>query len=464
MATLGDPGSAPRPPPDQRQPKEDLLTYWQRILALRGVKIDDNWIDPTTILLLTWVDRRNFDPDGHYIDPHLGDLAPMLRDRGLRVVYVPRILHTIPYPEAIDRLLQSGETFLFLELLLTEVDWQTCQQQAQAFQPCLNPEDAIAGVPTYRLTQEHLEQTRNTLAFTLTYGACIASLATRNMQPRQIIHTCEGHSWEQALAWSVRHYLPHTAIVGYDNGNFSRLALCLYPAAHELGLRPLPDRIVAGGSLFQHLLIAEGFPKEKVVRGCALRHAYLWADPAAVKAHPPCRLRILVATSIGLGDSVELVSKAVQAFGADPNVTVMIKCHPLVDWGQVARYARIPASQTQIQVVNTPISQLLPTVDILLYTYTLVCYEALQYGVKPIFVRSENFLNLNPLEAAPDIHWVATTPTDLQARVQQISQMPPPATQAWQDRATEVLEAALHPVSPACLDAFLIGRDGVKQQ
>ena len=35
--------------------------------------------------------------------------------------------------------------------------------------------------------------------------------------------------------------MPETQVIGYDNVNFSRLALSLYPARSEIGLRPLPD-------------------------------------------------------------------------------------------------------------------------------------------------------------------------------------------------------------------------------
>ena len=43
---------------------------------------------------------------------------------------------------------------------------------------------------------------------------------------------------------SVHRHMPGTEVIGYDNLNFSRFALSLYPGPAEVAIRPLPDRVV----------------------------------------------------------------------------------------------------------------------------------------------------------------------------------------------------------------------------
>lgn len=444
---------------DQRS-LESYPAYRRRLLARKGVRAGPDFAGEDAILLFTWVDHRNFTADGGYRDPHLGPLAEMLRDRGYQVAYVPRVLPTIPFDEAVDRLLQTGERLFFPELYVSDQDRKNCHRRAWRFKPVVPADLMVCDVPVHRLVREHLEEMRQGLAETLTYECLIANLSADGVHPRQIIHTFEGHSWEQVLAWSVRRHMPNTKVIGYDNGNFTRMALSMYPARWEYGLRPLPDRIVTNGPLYRRILLAENIPSSLVKVGCGLRHAYLWdvpVDPPRCEGAGHNRaIRVLVATAMGFGDSVELVTKAVQAFGGDAGYEVIVKCHPTLDGKQVMRHLDALAQHDNVRFVTTPMPELLPSVHIVLYTYTVVCYEALQHGVPPVFVNAESFLNLDQLEATPDVRWEATTPEDLRRVAWQITHMTAEERHDWQRRASEVVRVALAPITPQCVDAFLI--------
>ena len=114
------------------------------------------------------------------------------------------------------------------------------------------------------------------------------------------------------------------------------------------------------------------------------------------------------------------------------------------------------AQQENVCFVDKPMGELLPSARLLLYTFTSVCFEALQHDVFPIFVRSESFLNLDKLEIAPDVRWVATTPADLRRIAEQISHMSVDEHRAWQSKAYDVVRAALAPITSDCVDAFLV--------
>ena len=153
---------------------------------------------------------------------------------------------------------------------------------------------------------------------------------------------------------------------------------------------------------------------------------------------------------------MELASKAVRAFGDDTRYEVFIKCHPMVDAKQVANQLGELAQQDNVRFVEQPVGELIPSVDLLLYRYTSTCFEAMQHGVVPIFIRSESFLNIDQLEVAPDVRWVATTPGDLRRIAAEIMRMSTQERRRWRNKASDVVRAALAPVGPESVDAFLL--------
>ena len=447
-------------PTHLQQPGETQTAYRRRLLTEAGYTLPTDFAGEKTILLFTWVDRRNFNPDGSYRDPHLGPLAGMLRDRGYRVAYVPRPIGSFPWHEAVERLTRCGETLVFPEMVLTEDDRQHCAERAADFKPQIPPNSQVAGVPASALALEHVEQTRFALAQALAYAPLVANLGAAGLYPQQIIHTWEGQSWEQALAWAARTYWPETRIVGADNGHFSKLELSLFPASTERDLRPCPDRIVAGGETLQRLLYEQGWPPERVRLGCTLRHGAMQKPEVVSSASSPqfsweSPYQILVATTIGLGESVDLVAKALAAFGGDPTVQLIVKCHPVTNQEMLKPYLEQHLKATaNVKFVETPVPELLKTVQIVLYSYTVVCLEALHQGVVPIFVGNENFLNCDKLEAHPQARRWAIAPQELWQVVQEIVDWSPVQYSQWRSRALEALQSSLALPTPICVNAF----------
>jgi hypothetical protein len=438
---------------DQRSLESDR----KKILAQLKVKPPSFFSGKETILFLTWVDRRSFASDASYNDIYFGPLPQMFKDKGYRVGFIPRVLHTIPFEEAVERLIKTGEMFFFPEQYISQNDVDVCRKRQDRYIPNIQNSSSLKDLFIGPLVAEHISETKGCMVDNMIFEPLIASMREQGISPDRIIHPCEGHCWEQALSWSVHHHMPGTQVIGYDNVTFSRMVLSMYPAKSELGLRPIPDRIVTNGPLYRETLIREGLPPENIRAGCALRHTYLWKNPPveAQETHISHPIRILVATAIGVGDSVELVTKASEAFGGDMRYEVIIKCHPLVNSEEVKHYVGKKASSPNIVFEKSPINELLPSAHILLYTYTSVCYEAMIYGVVPVCVKAENFLNLDKLDANPDIRWMATTPEDLQKVAEEIVSMTPEARRAWTANARMIVQMALAPVNDSCIGAFI---------
>jgi hypothetical protein len=239
---------------------------------------------------------------------------------------------------------------------------------------------------------------------------------------------------------------PGTEVIGYDNVNFTRLALSLYPAAGELRTRPLPDRIVTNGETFARVLREEGFPAERVRVGCALRHTELWSAPPPPPRDPGTPLRVLVAGSIDPAQTAELVATAAAAFAADPDVDARVKLHPACD--PLAVPALLP-------VDPTPIGEALRHADLMLYTYSVVAYEALAAAVPPVFVCSEVLLDLDQLEPFGDLAWRARGAEQLRAVAEQVRALRGEARATWARRARQAVREALAPCGADAAAAFL---------
>jgi hypothetical protein len=126
-------------------------------------------------------------------------------------------------------------------------------------------------------------------------------------------------------------------------------------------------------------------------------------------------MRIVVATEIDPARSIELVDKALRAFAGRTGVRVTIRCHPLVRAGDVRAAVGERAAAANVEFTDRPMSALLEEADVLLYTQTTVCFEALRHGAPPLFVAAEGGLSLDHLKGAPELRTAVTTAEELQA-------------------------------------------------
>lgn len=395
-------------------------------------------------LLVTWVDGRSFDADGTYRDPHLGPLGDLLRDRGQDIALLARILPSAPYRETAARLAASTERVYLPEAFLTAADRRRCWKRARSFDPVI-PQDAhVAGVPAARLARELVTHQRISHAEALSYGPLFAHLAASGLRPARLVFPWEGHAWETAMTAAARRHLPGTEVIAYDNLNFSRFALSLYPGAAELDVRPLPDRVVTNGPTFARVLGEQGFPPERIRAGCALRHAHLSAGEGAEPAAVGDERFVLAAGSIDAAQTIEMVQTAHAAFGDD----LLVKLHPVSDIARIRT-----AVSTPVTFTDRPIDELLARARAMIYTYSVVPYEALAAGVPPIHFVSQTLLDLDQLDPTPDVRWIAASPQELREALAaaELSASDP----GWPARSRAVVRDALTPPSDACISAFL---------
>jgi hypothetical protein len=91
----------------------------------------------------------------------------------------------------------------------------------------------------------------------------------------------------------------------------------------------------------------------------------------------------------------------------------------------------------------------------LLYTYSSVCFEALAAGVPAVFVEAETDLDLDQLEPFPELRRTARTVAELREAAGAVLGLSSADRDRWLRLAREAVDAALAPVSPDCVEAYL---------
>ena len=413
----------------------------RRVLEALGATPLHDFSGEDTVLLVTWLDKRSFGETGAYTDPHLGPLGTMLAERGLRVARLAKVLLHAGFEQVARALLATGERAVFPDSYLTGADWRDCERRVAGFTAAIPDSTSVGGLPFARLAHEYAGEHTRAQVDALSHELLIRRLAQAGVRPERIVFPWEGHAWEQVLIGAAHAHMPGCRLIGYDNLNFSSLALSLYPSVDEVAIRPLPDPVVTNGPTFSEVLRASAFPGDRIRTGCALRHPHLWDAPASTARHEEF---VLAAGSIDTGQSIELLRKASAAFGDE----LVARLHPASDTRRIR--AALPSS---VRYSDEPLSELLGRARMMLYTYSVVPYEALAACTPPVFVRSESMLDLDQLEPSPDVRWVARTPEDLRRVAAEIASMPD--RPGWESRAGEVVRAALAPGDPSCLEPFL---------
>jgi hypothetical protein len=91
----------------------------------------------------------------------------------------------------------------------------------------------------------------------------------------------------------------------------------------------------------------------------------------------------------------------------------------------------------------------------MLYTYSVVAYEALAAAVPPVFVRSEVLLDLDQLEPFAQLRWRARGAAELRAAAAEIRALRGAARAEWAGRARAAARAALAPCGEDAVAPFL---------
>ena len=396
-------------------------------------------------LITTWVDSRSFAPDGSYQSINFGILGDKLRKQGQEVCILPKLLPGFPFLKAAKLFRKSGEPAFFLESLLSPVNILRAFWRAEREHFSLAEAVSFRGwdvSPIIKADLRH-DRIRGRAAFSWLFHYSLQQLRKRNVEIASLIYPYENHAWEKGYLLSLKELFPRALSIGYQHATLSKMHLNYFFSLQELGILPLPDRIVTNGDYFLNLFLENGYHPRQLVRGGAIRYNYLFsAETPASNAHEKY---ILVAIAQNPDLALEIVSLVLEAFRDFPQYRVVFRFHPGARLSQTIRKIQRNALPAHFSVSNSKsFEELLQGAGILLYQDSAAALEGAALGIPVIQVSSNHLINMDPLDHVPKIRHQVSTSLELQSKVKMFF-----LERSWQDkdlrdRGMKVLVSMFH--------------------
>ena len=276
------------------------------------------------------------------------------------------------------------------------------------------------------------------------------------LKVERIVYIYENQPWERALCWETRRMFPQAQLVGYQHARAPRMGLNWYLAPGGESEAPLPDRVVTVGRHNARMLSEAGYSPGCVRVGGALQMQNLLA-PAAMsiqQTHRRDDRTVLVAPSSGIEEASALVDMAINLFDEEDGVRVVLKYHPLLPSQKIMDYlgARLPAHVT---VSEEPITELMQTCSLMVYTSSLVCVQALALSLPVVQVKNQFDLDTDPLETFPELRLEAASLAELREQVSWLldhrEEYISRHSQEWKSAVDDIYS----PVTEETVDAFI---------
>jgi len=382
-------------------------------------------------LIYTWVDDRSFDSNGNFHDSYFGELASYLKKNRKEITIVPAVLNPVSpyvlniayYLNALKNMQKSSEKFLLPYAFVNVKDILSV-----AFDTLPAPEKKefplFEGIDISELIYDDLRREWRGIQLVrdLVLYKVVEGWKKADVKINSFVYPFENHGWEKVLCLALKKFYPEAKIIGYQHSTLSKMLLNYFYSQTESDIIPLPDRIITNGSYPVRLFRESAYDSQKIIEGGAIRYARILKEsekPFETKAQrTKQKFIILVATSIGRTDAAELVWKTIKAFENTREYEVIIKCHPVMPYDKFGMgIVNLPKN---FRVSHQPIQELLKESDVLLYTCSSTCIEALTLGVPVIHVESDHIIDIDQLDFAPEARKSARSPEEIKRYVKEI--------------------------------------------
>jgi hypothetical protein len=456
--------------------KAKTIANYPRTNAIQGTKASKN-ID---ILLVTWADPNTFQADQTIqANTYYGELPRFLRTQGIEIGYIANPVSWVyPFEEIVKNIKCAQDRVILPEECLGLKDVLYITWKTLFYSVSLKSRFVIQGTDVTELVKNELrkERIKSRQCWATQFYYVGRFLLENGIRPAVVVHPYENQPWEKSLRLGLRQYLPETKIVGYQHAPFSLLWLGYFPSRRDLQKLHFPDYVVTIGQRWKTLLLHHGYPSDRLKVGAALRFGHILGQHNARclgKASDTMGIRgtrtLLVAGSIGYADSFELVYKTIEALHNTPDIRALLKFHPKMGGSRTQLVAAVLNTlgagnlPDHFEITEQSVSELLPSVDLLLYNITSVSYEAIAWSVPAIFIQSDIWFDMDPLPLNSGIAVAARTPAEILKAVKQLLSEDEEAVQKRWEKIQAMLPESFCPIRQDTMRCFL-DFDGVSTQ
>jgi hypothetical protein len=409
-------------------------------------------------LIHTWIDNRSFTPEGKFRDSYLGELGSKLKEKGENVVIVPYVLSDISYRKALKKMKLTRENFLLpyayirirdvFSIILRIIFTSTSAE----FSPFGEIEISDLLLEDLKRDKIGIRQPRDFIL-----NRVVREWKKSGIPIKYFIYPFENQTWEKSYSLAIRKLYPEAKMVAFQHAATSIMSLNYFFSSSESKIIPLPDKIITSGRYNEKKFIESGYDSNKVFSGGAIRFASLLEKPKIrlEKTAISEKFTVLVTTSISPIEATELFWKALKAFGGCNKYNVIIKCHPVMPYHKFAKDLGNEKLPENFEISSRPIPELLRESNVLLYTSSTTCIEAIALGVPVIHLESDFVIDIDPLDFTLEFRDSVNSPEELKKNIGEIGTKDRNRFLIKQKMGKKILNELFGEVNDSVYDLFL---------
>jgi len=282
----------------------------------------------------------------------------------------------------------------------------------------------------------------------------------RRLGQKYQIKTClmsyEGRPWERFFMTGLRKTNENIQIIGCQHTVIPLSATDMFLHPKEVGLIPLPDKIVTTGMTPKFFLERySAYPKEQVYTGCALRFESLQKRSVLVRSKQ--KHFVLLVAFGGSSEEVPLLNYSLRQAFLNKDIIFRMRAHPAFSWNQLMSLSswRKKLPENVENSTSFEVSDDLEICDAVLYWGTTVALESLLVGKPIIHFDRGDLLNYDPLFEFTDFKWQVQATDSLQTVIQEIQALPETLYCEHQQQGRKYMKEYFYPVNNENLENFL---------
>jgi hypothetical protein len=390
---------------------------------------------PGAVAVHSYVLERGFAAAGAWTDHYLPGLAEELEAAGRTVVRF-----TDPDASGFERGLASLGG---VSPLILDASWRGFRRALFARPPALGAKAVLDGEDVSLLFERErwADVSRaGRCAFVFFRDSAARFLARTRCSA--VVYPWENQPQERMLALAAAEAGART--VGVQHSTIPSLQLSYFSGDGEISWAPLPEVLIVSGEKPLRDLVADGWPRERLVQGGSRRFAPPSSSPLPAADAPASNVLLLL--PIDRVQARHLLAAAARV-AAGAGFRFFVKCHPadpipVEQWGFAAEAA--PVSMTAA----------LALCGLVAFTGSTAGLEAMLSGRAVLRYRPDSALDVDPCDALGDRELPTAGDGDFQAALERLRIGRPPS-----EAALRLLPALFGPVDRAAWTAALATND-----
>lgn len=417
--------------------------------------------EPVT-LIRTWFDLRSRKEIEAGRDVFLGPLPGYLKRRGRRVLYYGGVTNIDSEFDTIESDLRRVRAFPVLPevALLSSFDrWAIALRALLLHRRIrLAPVNSVAGVDVTVVLRNYLTKR---YALEGLRKNQISLLALRRLfktfDVEEIYMPFENNSWQKLLSRTARERKPPIPTRAFQHAQVALNSTRLFLGRKEAEAAPMPDRIFTLGAYTRDFLVnRKRYPAERTIPACALRQDRL----PSTNGHRSGR-RQLLACLWTRRRSAELLRFLTAARLSEAEWSVCVRPHPVQPLERIQKRLDGPLPSA-FHVSSSTLLDDLEHSDVVLYSGTTACLDALAVGLPVVNVEFDDFITPDPLFDFDTFKWTVRSPAELAGVLREIAALPDGEFMRRREAGKRFVSEYFYPVNDRSLEK-IAGNGAISQ-